>query len=144
MEFDVRKLGGGYYLEYRETSNGMGGFHPVDIRLLRGNGLLVKEITDSQGNFIHFPGVSDGEWQQDLTGTFYACTRFVCQASCFINDLACFSFVVQPDGLYWADDDGFGMTMDNEIKLYSLFDKNGDFVQPFSDKRPDGYDGFTL
>ena len=38
---------------------------------------------------------------------------------------------IQPDGRYWADDDGFGMEDDEEITLYSFIDQNGKFMGPF-------------
>lgn len=38
---------------------------------------------------------------------------------------------VQPDGLYWEDEDGFGMEDNVEINLCAKFDKNGQFVTKF-------------
>lgn len=38
---------------------------------------------------------------------------------------------VQPDGMYWRDEDGYGMTPDEEIRLYSFIDRNGRFTAPF-------------
>ncbi|MBQ4430781.1 MAG: hypothetical protein II877_04705 [Synergistaceae bacterium] len=38
---------------------------------------------------------------------------------------------VQPDGMYWADEDGYGMTSDEEIRLYSFIDEEGRFTAPF-------------
>ncbi|MBQ6773086.1 MAG: hypothetical protein IJP48_03385 [Synergistaceae bacterium] len=38
---------------------------------------------------------------------------------------------IQPDGMYWADEDGYGMTSDEEICLYSFIDDNGNFTMPF-------------
>ena len=38
---------------------------------------------------------------------------------------------VQPDGMYWQDEDGYGMTPDEEILLYSFIDENGRFTEPF-------------
>lgn len=131
-------LGDGYHLAYFEASNGLGGFHPVRIELLRENGFLVKKITDGGGNFLHFPGTSGESWLKELSGAFRACARFNCYASRFVDGAACFSWIVQPDGRYWADKDGFGMTPDREIRLYSLLDKAGNFLMPFADRGPDG------
>lgn len=38
---------------------------------------------------------------------------------------------IQPDGRYWADEDGFGMTSDEEITLYTFLDESGRFTAPF-------------
>lgn len=38
-------------------------------------------------------------------------------------------WTVQPDGRYWADDDGFDM--DDEINLYAYVDDDGDFLSKF-------------
>ena len=38
---------------------------------------------------------------------------------------------VQPDGMYWRDEDGFGITPDEEIRLYALIDGEGRFTGPF-------------
>ena len=38
---------------------------------------------------------------------------------------------VQPDGMYYMDDDGFGMENDIEIQLMSYMDRHGRFICPF-------------
>lgn len=38
---------------------------------------------------------------------------------------------VQPDGYYWADEDGYGMTPDEEVTLYADIDETGHFTGPF-------------
>ena len=38
---------------------------------------------------------------------------------------------IQPDGRYWEDDDGFGMTTDDEIDLYAHLDETGHFAESF-------------
>lgn len=40
-------------------------------------------------------------------------------------------WTVEPDGRYWADEDGFGMTNDEEVCLYTLLDDTGAFLHPF-------------
>ena len=37
----------------------------------------------------------------------------------------------QPDGFYWADEDGFGAENDSEIVLYADLDAKGVFKGPF-------------
>ncbi|MCD8022031.1 MAG: hypothetical protein LUF30_03325, partial [Lachnospiraceae bacterium] len=59
--------------------------------------------------------------------------RFTVGYNRFQEDgLAEFFWMVQPDGRYWADDDGFGMENDMEIMLCAKIDKTGRFITPFS------------
>ena len=40
-------------------------------------------------------------------------------------------------GRYWADEGGYGMTDDNQVTLYALFNKEGRFITLFSDQVPE-------
>ena len=42
---------------------------------------------------------------------------------------------LNPDGMYYRDEDGFGMTDDEEIKFYGAIDRNGKVVKKFTLKR---------
>lgn len=127
------ELGDNYYLAYKSKSNGYGGYCSVDIRLYRG-GELIRQITDERGAFLNFPGVEHGDWEKHLTSPFRAVTSFMVYCGPFMEDgLAWFSWMVQPDGRYWADDGGFGMEDDVEVTLYAKLDKNGCFVTPFGE-----------
>lgn len=41
-------------------------------------------------------------------------------------------WVVNPDGMYYRDEDGFGMTDDDEINLEGAIDRKGNVVKKFS------------
>lgn len=41
-------------------------------------------------------------------------------------------WMIQPDGWYWADDDGFGCTTDKSITMYAVIGNNGEFIGPFT------------
>ena len=41
------------------------------------------------------------------------------------------SWEINPDGRYYMDDDGFGMTDDEEITLYGAIDRQGRVVKKF-------------
>ena len=49
--------------------------------------------------------------------------------------MAEFFWMVQPDGRYWEDEDGFGAEKNIEITLLAKFDKNGKFVTKFQEKK---------
>lgn len=125
-------LGDGYYLGYDEVPNGYGGYCEADMRLYRED-RLIRRITDRSGNFLDFPGVVRGGWQNRLSIRFTPTVNFRVWISGFQEDgLASFHWTVQPDGRYWADDDGFGMEDDEEVNLVSKFNKEGIFVTPFA------------
>ena len=49
----------------------------------------------------------------------------------FKNGVACVIWTIQPDGRYWADDDGYGGTDDVEENLVAYINKLGKVVVPF-------------
>lgn len=92
---------------------------------------IRREIVDNQGYILNFPGI-DERARASLDGVcpearIYFRTSFELQPDGKILML----WEVQPDGLYWEDEDGFGRTNDPEICLYTLIDENGRFTGPF-------------
>ena len=51
------------------------------------------------------------------------------------NGVAEVEWQLNPDGMYYRDEDGFGMTDDEEINLYGSIDKKGKVVKKFTLKR---------
>lgn len=49
----------------------------------------------------------------------------------YVNGVAEVSWQLNPDGRYYMDDDGFGMTNDREIKIYGFIDQNAKVVVKF-------------
>lgn len=49
----------------------------------------------------------------------------------FVNGVAQMSWEINPDGRYYRDEDGFGMSDDEEIKLYGFIDRNGKVIVKF-------------
>ena len=41
------------------------------------------------------------------------------------------SWQLNPDGMYYRDEDGFGMTDDEEIEIYGFIDRQGRVVVKF-------------
>ncbi len=124
----------GYYIEYREVSNGYGGMHRVNMMLYKDDGVFVKEITDTEGSFMDFPGTEEGEWQDKLVGELISQVRFRSYIKRINDNTFLFAWQVQPDGRYWSDEQGFGMEDDEEIWLYAPMNQRGDFEGPFSEK----------
>lgn len=49
----------------------------------------------------------------------------------FKNGVAEVKWQINPDGRYWMDDDGYGMTPDEEYNLYGFINTEGKVVVPF-------------
>lgn len=52
------------------------------------------------------------------------------------DGVACVKWQLRPDGMYWMDDDGYGMTSDTEINAYGFIDREARVVEKF---RPYSY-----
>lgn len=132
------KMGDGFYLMVEEGSNGMGGFcwHNVELRKYDDSSFRVEMVRNQQ--FVNFPGLAHGKWEKNLAmSSVNKSNRFASYVYPFVGDKAVFRWMVQPDGRYWEDEDGYGMTPDNEVVLYALFNKEGRFITPFLDQVPD-------
>ena len=126
-------LGGGFYCTYREVPNGYGGYHAVDICLKKEDepNFCVK-ITGPDGSFVSFPGVVHGPWEKALDMPFRPAAAFRNELCPFRDGRAEFRWLLQPDGRYFADEDGFGAEKCQEIWLRSYVDEKGRFLEPFS------------
>lgn len=49
----------------------------------------------------------------------------------FCNGVARVRWQINPDGFYWMDEDGFGMTSDIEVEIYGYINKDGKVVGKF-------------
>lgn len=92
---------------------------------------IRKTIVDDNGVIMNFPGIA----HQKLLDQYYqGCLgrriRFRSGVS-KLGEQYALIWQIQPDGRYWEDDDGFGMTTDDEINLYAHFDEKGRFTEPF-------------
>lgn len=127
----------GYYFSYDFVSNGWGGYHPVNLTFNHDEKGLHKQITDGTGWFLDFPGVVEGPWRQDLEHPFREQIEFVFNTGrpSDESDLLNFYWTVQPDGRYYADEDGFGMEDDEEIVLVTGMDRQGRFTGPFHERK---------
>lgn len=126
-------LGGGFYCTYREKPNGLGGYHPVDMCLRREDAPgFCRQITRSDGSFAAFPGVVHGTWEKELDMPFRPAVQFQAIVGPFRDGKAEFRWLLQPDGRYFADEDGFGAENCTEIWLRSYMDEKGRFLEPFS------------
>lgn len=134
---EIKEMGDGFYIVTETGLNGMGGFcwHNVELRKHDDKSFRRELLRNQQ--FVDFPGLSHGKWEKEIAmERVIKENRFTSFIYPFIDGKAAFGWMVQPDGRYWEDEDGYGMTPDNAVILYALFNKEGRFITPFSDQVP--------
>lgn len=57
--------------------------------------------------------------------------HFPTKIGSFENGVALVSWQLNPDGRYYMDDDGYGITNDDEMEIYGFINKDCDVVQKF-------------
>ena len=53
------------------------------------------------------------------------------------NGVAEVSWQLNPDGMYYMDEDGYGMTDDDEVKIYGFIDRKGNVIVKFKNINED-------
>ena len=134
------RLGGTFYYEADETSNGYGGYRKVNVCLRRtDNPSFCRRIVDGRGHICGFPGIRRESITEELQFPADGVVRFRFAIEAFRDGRALVSWTLQPDGRYFEDEDGFGAEHCEEIVLYSYLDENGRFTEPFA-CRDSGWD----
>lgn len=127
-----KDLGNGFYITYGQACNGMG-YYDVNLCLHNENDpSFHRQITNYRGDFISFPGYVNGTWEKSIEVNFSESVRYPSHIGVFKDGKAEFGWQIQPDGRYFADEDGFGMENCEEIWLRSYLDENGNFTEPFA------------
>ena len=49
----------------------------------------------------------------------------------FSNGICAIGWMLYPDGMYFADEDGFGMEDNDEVEIYCVIDKDFNVLKPF-------------
>ena len=93
----------------------------------------LDDILNDAGQFVNYPGIEN----EELLSEFFKGTviepvvQFRSEFERQDDGRYLVIWQIQPDGRYWADEDGFGAESDYEIRLYSYVDKYGKFEAPF-------------
>lgn len=92
------------------------------------NRLILQTITDDDIDWNSLKGISGKALARakEHSGLFPTFIRY------FQNCVAEVTWQINPDGRYYMDDDGFGMTDDEEISLWGKIDRTGKVVVPFT------------
>lgn len=89
-------------------------------------------LVDSTGTIQNFPGIiKEDFWTSQVSPN--ATKPGIRFRTSFEqrNDRWIMLWQIQPDGRYWADEDGFGIEDDLEVTLYTYVDQHGQFTGPF-------------
>ena len=93
---------------------------------------IQKPIVDYNGNICNFPGFAQEDlWVSQVDSCYLKPLIRFCTSFGRRDNRLIMRWEIQPDGRYWADEDGFGGTSDEEVTLYTFLDENGDFTGPF-------------
>ena len=127
------KLGEGFYFEFDQVSNGMGGYRMINVYLLKTDSPSFKQyIVNSRGEIQNPHCIENGEWNKKLKIPLVGMkTQFRFWIYPYQDGTASVEWTLQPDGRYFADEDGFGAEHFDEITLYSCIDANGVFTEAF-------------
>lgn len=100
---------------------------------------IREMVVDKQGVIQHFPGiVKEDFWvnQLDNRKALEPQIRFRTDFE-KRNGRFIMLWQIQPDGFYYADEDGFGAEDCVEVKLYSFLNEEGKLAEPFRIYRVD-------
>lgn len=136
-ELETKEMGDGFYIVTEKCRNGLGGFCWCNVELRKHDDTSFRaEILRNQ-QFVNFPGLVHGKWEEDTERRgVKEVNQFASRIYPFVGETAVFQWMVQPDGRYWEDEDGYGGYDDYEVVLYALLNKEGRFITPFSDQVP--------
>lgn len=90
-------------------------------------------IIDEKRRIVNFPGIEKEDEIKELLGEGSTIPFNLFGASFAVAENGCYEMIwtIQLDGRFWEDEDGFGGTSDNEIRLSAIIDKYGQFIAPF-------------
>lgn len=103
----------------------------IDVVFTNGKKGVTRTIVDDGGFIQCFPGVEQETKAAVQSVRYDTRIRFRTDFERLPDGKILMIWQIQPDGRYWEDEDGYGMTPDEEIRLYSLIDDEGRFDGPF-------------
>lgn len=92
---------------------------------------VLQIVTDEDVDWDSLKGLPQDAFDRAKAHSFH----FPGHVYQYKNGVAEVEWQLNPDGMYYRDDDGFGMTDDEEINLYGAIDRKGKVVKKFTLKR---------
>ena len=92
---------------------------------------VLQIVTDEDIDWDSLKGLPQDAFERAKVHSFH----FPGHVYQYKNGVAEVEWQLNPDGMYYRDEDGFGMTDDEEINLYGAIDRKGKVVKKFTLKR---------
>ena len=92
---------------------------------------VLQIVTDEDIDWDSLKGLPQDAFERAKAHSFH----FPGHVYQYNNGVAEVEWQLNPDGMYYRDEDGFGMTDDEEINLYGAIDRKGKVVKKFTLKR---------
>lgn len=92
---------------------------------------VLQIVTDEDIDWDSMKGLPQDAFDRAKAHSFH----FPGHVYQYKNGVAEVEWQLNPDGMYYRDEDGFGMTDDEEINLYGAIDRKGKVVKKFTLKR---------
>lgn len=92
---------------------------------------VLQIVTDEDIDWDSLKGLPQDAFERAKAHSFH----FPGHVYQYKNGVAEEEWQLNPDGMYYRDEDGFGMTDDEEINLYGTIDRKGKVVKKFTLKR---------
>lgn len=92
---------------------------------------VLQIVTDEDIDWDSLKGLPQDAFDRAKSHSFH----FPGHVYQYKNGVAEVEWQLNPDGMYYRDEDGFGMTDDEEIILYGAIDRKGKVVKKFTLKR---------
>ena len=92
---------------------------------------VLQIVTDEDIDWDSLKGLPQDAFERAKAHSFH----FPGHVYQYKNGVAEVEWQLNPDGMYYCDEDGFGMTDDEEINLYGAIDRKGKVVKKFTLKR---------
>ena len=92
---------------------------------------VLQIVTDEDIDWDNMKGLPQDAFDRAKAHSFH----FPGHVYQYKNGVAEVEWQLNPDGMYYRDEDGFGMTDDEEINLYGAIDRKGKVVKKFTLKR---------
>lgn len=92
---------------------------------------VLQIVTDEDIDWDSLKGLPQDAFDRAKAHSFH----FPGHVYKYKNGVAEVEWQLNPDGMYYRDEDGFGMTDDEEINLYGAIDRKGKVVKKFTLKR---------
>ena len=89
---------------------------------------VLQIVTDEDIDWDSLKGLPQDAFERAKAHSFH----FPGHVYQYNNGVAEVEWQLNPDGMYYRDEDGFGMTDDEEINLYGAIDKKGKVVKKFT------------